>query len=132
MSAVPLRLLNGHSPLQTIVSSQERGKPSAQNSSSHPRKTAKDRPANGQTEQDDLDAQADGAQIAYVDRDELDSSSSPSAQLRQEEPRDPRDDIAFSAIVRPASPYTLNPPIDFDGLSWPSESTERCTGMFTS
>lgn len=22
---------------------------------------------------------------------------------------------------RPASPYTLNPPIDFDGLSWPSE-----------
>ena len=25
------------------------------------------------------------------------------------------------ATSRPASPYTLNPPIDFDGLSWPSE-----------
>lgn len=25
------------------------------------------------------------------------------------------------ATCRPASPYTLNPPIDFDGLSWPSE-----------
>lgn len=24
------------------------------------------------------------------------------------------------SISRPASPYTLNPPIDFDGLSWPS------------
>ncbi len=26
---------------------------------------------------------------------------------------------------RPASPYTLNPPIDFDGLSWPSELRSR-------
>ena len=26
------------------------------------------------------------------------------------------------AISRPASPYTQNPPIDFDGLSWPSVS----------
>ena len=25
-------------------------------------------------------------------------------------------------VNRPASPYTLNPPVDFDGLSWPSES----------
>ena len=25
---------------------------------------------------------------------------------------------------RPASPYTLNPPIDFDGLSWPSKHPE--------
>lgn len=46
--------------------------------------------------------------------------------------RDPRDEPAFKALrtaSRPASPYTLNPPIDFDGLSWPSESTEaayRC------
>ncbi|KAK9383581.1 uncharacterized protein V2V93DRAFT_362186 [Kockiozyma suomiensis] len=28
-----------------------------------------------------------------------------------------------SRISRPASPYTLNPPIDFDGLSWPSIGT---------
>lgn len=26
-------------------------------------------------------------------------------------------------LSRPASPYTLNPPIDFDGLSWPSIGT---------
>ena len=39
-------------------------------------------------------------------------------------PRDPRDEPSRappSAASRPASPYTQNPPIDFDGLSWPSE-----------
>ena len=39
-------------------------------------------------------------------------------------PRDPRDEDRKPAPLvpsRPASPYTLNPPIDFDGLSWPSE-----------
>ena len=39
--------------------------------------------------------------------------------------RDPRDEVAHTASTssasRPASPYTLNPPIDFDGLSWPSK-----------
>ena len=39
-----------------------------------------------------------------------------------EPPRDPRDRGNLTPITasRPASPYTLNPPIDFDGLSWPS------------
>lgn len=39
--------------------------------------------------------------------------------------RDPRDEATSHttpAVSQPASPYTLNPPIDFDGLSWPSES----------
>lgn len=39
--------------------------------------------------------------------------------------RNPRDEApsrTTSVVSRPASPYTLNPPIDFDGLSWPSES----------
>ena len=39
-------------------------------------------------------------------------------------PRDPRDEAPqtlTSNATCPASPYTLNPPIDFDGLSWPSE-----------
>lgn len=49
-----------------------------------------------------------------------------------QKPRDPRDDKddtaarTSSSILdresgRPHSPYTLNPPVDFDGLSWPSE-----------
>lgn len=40
-------------------------------------------------------------------------------------PRDPRDEggplTPPATVSRPASPYTLNPPIDFDGLSWPCE-----------
>ncbi|KAK9457458.1 hypothetical protein V1511DRAFT_520367 [Dipodascopsis uninucleata] len=31
--------------------------------------------------------------------------------------------VGDSRFSRPASPYTLNPPIDFDGLSWPSIGT---------
>ncbi|GAD93552.1 hypothetical protein PVAR5_2164 [Paecilomyces variotii No. 5] len=39
--------------------------------------------------------------------------------------RDPRDEAAplTPTTSRPASPYTLNPPIDFDGLSWPCPGT---------
>lgn len=40
-------------------------------------------------------------------------------------PRDPRDETPHTpppTLTRPAGPYTLNRPIDFDGLSWPSES----------
>lgn len=38
--------------------------------------------------------------------------------------RDPRDEASprgSANTSRPASPYTLNPTIDFDGLSWPSK-----------
>ncbi|KAL8810802.1 MAG: hypothetical protein Q9200_002293 [Gallowayella weberi] len=42
------------------------------------------------------------------------------------EARHPRDEAqAPPAHSRPASPYTLNPPIDFDGLSWPSLGTRE-------
>lgn len=39
--------------------------------------------------------------------------------------RDPRDSDPHTAprTPRPLSPYTLTPPIDFDGLSWPSVGT---------
>ncbi|KAI4124384.1 MAG: hypothetical protein LQ338_004816 [Usnochroma carphineum] len=40
--------------------------------------------------------------------------------------RDPRDEAHASVInSRQASPYTLNPPVDFDGLSWPSVGTRE-------
>ncbi|KAL1959444.1 hypothetical protein VTO42DRAFT_2247 [Malbranchea cinnamomea] len=44
-----------------------------------------------------------------------------------EPPRDSRDRGLLTPITasRPASPYTLNPPIDFDGLSWPSIGTRE-------
>ncbi|KAJ6130337.1 GTP cyclohydrolase 1 [Penicillium capsulatum] len=44
-------------------------------------------------------------------------------------PRDPRDEggplTPPATASRPASPYTLNPPIDFDGLSWPCPGTRE-------
>ncbi|KAJ5919978.1 GTP cyclohydrolase 1 [Penicillium verhagenii] len=44
-------------------------------------------------------------------------------------PRDPRDEAGPltppATASRPASPYTLNPPIDFDGLSWPCPGTRQ-------
>lgn len=41
--------------------------------------------------------------------------------------RDPRDEAPQTSpfVSQPASPYTLNPPIDFDGLSWPSLGTRE-------
>lgn len=46
--------------------------------------------------------------------------------LEQEPARDTRDHAPLTpptSATRPASPYTLNPPIDFDGLSWPCIGT---------
>ncbi|OJD11646.1 GTP cyclohydrolase I [Blastomyces percursus] len=53
----------------------------------------------------------------------------PTKRNFSEPPRDPRDHTGpltppYTAS-RPASPYTLNPPIDFDGLSWPSVGTRE-------
>lgn len=51
------------------------------------------------------------------------SSSIPTRSSDLEvEARDPRDEVqAPVARSRVPSPYTLYPPIDFDGLSWPSK-----------
>ncbi|CAO1605916.1 GTP cyclohydrolase 1 [Xanthoria calcicola] len=55
------------------------------------------------------------------------SSSRPTRPSDLEvEARDPRDEApAPVARSRVPSPYTLNPPIDFDGLSWPSLGTRE-------
>jgi len=53
-------------------------------------------------------------------------SSAPN--LEEVPPRDGRDEAPPTPPIgasRPASPYTLNPPIDFDGLSWPCPGTRE-------
>ncbi|KAJ5908545.1 hypothetical protein N7495_001227 [Penicillium taxi] len=44
-------------------------------------------------------------------------------------PRDPRDEggplTPPATVSRPSSPYTMNPPVDFDGLSWPCPGTRQ-------
>ncbi|KAK9313034.1 hypothetical protein V1522DRAFT_412089 [Lipomyces starkeyi] len=53
------------------------------------------------------------------------SSKSASQHLAYTHPHLGTTSAAAAKISRPASPYTLNPPIDFDGLSWPSVGTRE-------
>ena len=112
-SPLATRLLNGSSPLHTTVSAQERQKLVASiESSSYERQPV------------DLsqDVHLNGSNPYHKERVPFTRSSRPS-QLG-EAARDPRDGASASTqqlTSRPASPYTLNPPVDFDGLSWPSK-----------
>ena len=49
--------------------------------------------------------------------------------IEQEHARDPRDEAPLTPPStnnsRPASPFTANPTVDFDGLSWPSLGTKE-------
>ncbi len=62
-----------------------------------------------------------------------------SKALRQSHPhlteaaRDPRDEAPHltPTTSRPHSPYTQFPPIDFDGLSWPSASLSQVISLFS-
>ncbi|KAI5287052.1 hypothetical protein KEM54_006280, partial [Ascosphaera aggregata] len=52
------------------------------------------------------------------------------AQVQKSDSRDAKSRSNLSrrtsgTISRPASPYTLNPPVDFDGLSWPCIGTRE-------
>ena len=126
-SALPSHLSNGinhvshgSSPLaRTSVNAKERD-----------RLTASIRSSNTRRQPIDLDT-IYGQQIngqAPYDTDGVDEEPGSPTNL-DVEARDPRDEAPHPApptTSRPASPYTLNPPIDFDGLSWPSESPHGC------
>ena len=126
-SALPSHLSNrinhnsrGGSPLaRTSVNARERDKLTASIRSSNTRRIPIDLESVGQPvlNGDEYHSKSDVSNEPSADSTELDVS-----------PRDPRDEPpgpTSSAASRPASPYTLNPPIDFDGLSWPSESLDR-------
>ena len=105
-SVLPLYLTNGNSPLQNPIESRDKKEREAlfesiRSSNSRKRLSI------------DLNM-PDGVQH----RNELrpDDLGEPA--------RDPRDEASprgSANTSRPASPYTLNPTIDFDGLSWPSK-----------
>lgn len=120
--ALPPRLLNGDthashksSPLgRTSVNVREREALTASIESSHHRR-----------QPIDLDA----AEEPYTNGHEFHPQADPDEEQGSPTnidvaPRDPRDEAPQTTpptSTRPDSPYTLNPPIDFDGLSWPSE-----------
>ena len=126
-SALPSHLSNGTyhnsrggSPLaRTSVNAKERDK-----------LTASIRSSNNQRVPIDLESIDQPMSNGRGYLSAADGSNEPSAHSTELDvsPRDPRDEPPEptpSAASRPASPYTLNPPIDFDGLSWPSESSDR-------
>ncbi|MCJ1393933.1 GTP cyclohydrolase I [Xylographa bjoerkii] len=116
---LPSRLVNGSSPLHNSIGVQERQRLAASiESSSYERQPIK------------LENMQDG----HVNGDEryiIPHTRSTRPRLPSnlsEAARDSRDEdqSASSHLTsRPASPYTLNPPIDFDGLSWPSLGTRE-------
>ncbi|KAI9822483.1 MAG: GTP cyclohydrolase 1 [Pycnora praestabilis] len=121
-SALPPYLINGSSPLHTSTDIKERDSLISSINS-----------LNGRRQPIDLEAEnslPNGK--ATQPRHDLSShphnASSFAHPRLTEAARDPRDEagpsIPFTAS-RPASPYTSNPPIDFDGLSWPSLGTRE-------
>ena len=116
-SALPSYLINGSSPLHTSPDVRERESLAASITAS-----------SGRRQPVDLDGTqhptSNGDPI-YLHHAVKPRPTRPAVHSHlTEAARDPRDEAAPPtppSSSRPASPYTLNPPIDFDGLSWPSE-----------
>lgn len=107
-SAIPSYLNNGTVLPHNSVSAKEKDKLVASITSSNERRQP-------------VDFHLDG-EGSYTQRTANSTSRRPILHSPlSDAARDPRDGSLTSVPSRPASPYTLNPPIDFDGLSWPSE-----------
>ncbi|KAF9887326.1 hypothetical protein FE257_010321 [Aspergillus nanangensis] len=120
-SAIPSRLLNGGSPLNSP--SSPRGRDARERESLNTSILSSFAPRIP-VEFDVPEATASSASHAS-DLDAPVRSPETVKPTLNDPPRDPRDGTLTppSAVSRPASPYTLNPPIDFDGLSWPCPGT---------
>lgn len=123
-SAVPSHLLNGSLPLHQVGRGKGRQTLASSIQSSYERDTDPGR-------DDDLtDAFVNDRRRPLVSsQDNAPASKETPPVSLKEAPRDPRDETLLRSpppsSSRPASPYTLNPPIDFDGLSWPSKYCKR-------
>lgn len=122
--ALPSHLLNGdsqsltkNSPLRTSVGPKERERLAASIVSfNKPREPI---------QYGSLEGPNANGQQSYPSREAFKSSAASTnlSELEVEvgDPRDQAPPPTPPLSSRPASPYTSNPPIDFDGLSWPSE-----------
>ena len=123
MTSLPSHLLNGSfhqthhsSPLRkrTSVNARERDKLTASIISSNSRR-----------QPIDLDTNDQFIPGKSHDREEKEEAEQihPNLDVAARDPRDEDSRAPPPVASRPASPYTQNPPIDFDGLSWPSYSS---------
>ena len=121
-SAVPSYLLNGDLRPHTSSRNRERESLNSSIKSTYGRRTAVD------LEDPSSESTNATASRPWADQHEdLPITNGLSKVSLNEAARDTRDEPAPisppTTASRPASPYTLNPPIDFDGLSWPSEQS---------
>ncbi|CAI7651874.1 unnamed protein product [Penicillium glandicola] len=132
-SAIPSHMLNGSSPLQRSTGSRASRERESLNtsirSSFEPRIPIEFESPETKTETKTEDETEDGATPAVSSASVPIRSVAPVRPTLNDPPRDPRDEAApftpSTSLSRPASPYTLNPPIDFDGLSWPCPGTRE-------
>ncbi|KIX09673.1 GTP cyclohydrolase I [Rhinocladiella mackenziei CBS 650.93] len=123
-SAIPSYLLNGSSPLHrppTTSRAQERENLASSIKSTYGRRTTIDL-ADVQSSPNTMPS------TSWVGLTDGPTNAEPKRSTRLHEPaRDERDEAPVTppTVSRPASPYTLNPPIDFDGLSWPCVGTRE-------
>ncbi|KAJ9207279.1 hypothetical protein DTO164E3_553 [Paecilomyces variotii] len=121
-SALPSYLINGSSPLSgstaTRDSRERENLNSSIRSSFHPRVPA-------EFDSSSTESMSNSNSVSNADAGTASHSLEPTRPTLRDPARDPRDEAAplTPTISRPASPYTLNPPIDFDGLSWPCPGT---------
>ena len=125
-AAIPSYLMNGKthtahtsSPLRpstrTSVNAEERDKLTASILSSNTRRQP--------IELDPLQSpKVNGHDPHLLENSDNESAAPTKIDISARDPRDEAPSPTTATMNRPASPYTLNPPIDFDGLSWPSES----------
>lgn len=122
-SAVPSYLLNGGSPLRPPTKSRAQERESLASSI---------RSTYGRRKTIDLgDPQASShamSALSWTGLTDGESSSDIKRPTLLDPARDVRDEAPATppaTASRPASPYTMNPPIDFDGLSWPCIGTRE-------
>ncbi|KAL1983640.1 hypothetical protein VTN96DRAFT_10139 [Rasamsonia emersonii] len=120
--ALPSHVLNGSSPLHTssTPSARERERDSLNASI-----RSSFRPAVDIEPPAESNSHKNGSES--ISKSANNDSKNTARPSLNDPPRDPRDEGAPltppTTVSRPASPYTLVPPIDFDGLSWPCPGT---------
>lgn len=123
-SAVPSYLLNGGSPLRqpSNTRAQERENLTSSIRSTYGRRKTIDL---GDTQ----NSPSTMSGLSWTGLADGDHSVDHKKPVNLREPaRDARDEAPMTppaTASRPSSPYTLNPPIDFDGLSWPCIGTRE-------
>lgn len=123
-SAVPSYLLNGGSPLNqppTSSRAQERENLASSIKSTYGRRTLVDLDT-------EMGSSSTAHSASWIGLGDANKSEARKHTSLNEPPRDIRDEAPITppaTVSRPASPYTLNPTIDFDGLSWPSKYLQK-------